>query len=245
VVQVETVAAPVETLGEVVFVDDGEAQFELGREMQLILVGWVINGTVTFGNHSGASLILPENRIVADQVFQPVDYFELKVRGRKGHLKILTPHELLLDGATPTVHEFASPEGVVLDVIRRDDAGDEDFTVRVELIEDPSLPNPRARLLALDVQDDLASALVTRGLPTRSARTLDLAGVTMSLTYTGEQVKIHDYLEGYKLEKGFRPFFIQRGEERFVTAPEDGADILLNPGDHIIVGDVLYALQKS
>ena len=231
--------------GTVVFVDDAEAQFELGREMQLILVGWVVNGTVTLGNHSGATLVLPENRIVPEQTFTPVDYFQLKIRGRKGHLNILEPNELRMDGAVPTQREFQNPEGLVLDILRRDDAGDEDFTVRVEIIEDPSLPNPRARLLALDVQDELAAALVTRGLPKRSERRLDLGGLSMSFTYTGESVHIHDYLDDYKTERGYNPFFIQRGEGRFVTAPEDGALIELEPGDHIIVGDVLYTLQKA
>ena len=131
-----------------------------------------------------------------------------------------------------------------MDILRRDDAGDEDFTVRVEIIEDPSLPT-RARLLALDVQDELAAALVTRGLPKRSERRLDLGGLSMSFTYTGESVHIHDYLDDYKTERGYNPFFIQRGEGRFVTAPEDGALIELEPGDHIIVGDVLYTLQKA
>jgi hypothetical protein len=100
-------------------------------------------------------------------------------------------------------------------------------------------------LLALDCADELAAALITRGLPTRSVRTLDLAGLSVSFTYTGEQVKVHGYLDSYKTDSGFRPFFVQRGQERFVTAPEDGADLMLNPGDHLIIGDVLYALQKS
>ena len=234
-----------DNLGTVVFVDDAAAQFELGREMQLVLVGWVVNGTVTFGNHSGATLVLPENRIVPEQQFEAVDYFQLKIRGRKGHLKILEPNELRMEGAPPTEMEYTNPEGVVLDILRRDDTGDEDFTVRVEIIEDPSLPNPRARLLALDVQDELAAALVTRGLPKRSERRLQLGGISMSFTYTGDAVHIHDYLNDYKTDKGYNPFFVQRGDSRFVTAPEDGALIELEPGDHIIVGDVLYSLQKN
>ena len=67
----------------------------------------------------------------------------------------------------------------------------------------------------------------------------------MSFTYTGDAVHIHDYLNDYKTDKGYNPFFVQRGDSRFVTAPEDGALIELEPGDHIIVGDVLYSLQKN
>jgi hypothetical protein len=230
---------------EVIAVDDASAQFELGRAMQLVQVGWVVNGTVTLGNHSGADLILPENRIVEEQTFIPVDYLELKVRGRKGNLKILSTTELLIDGKDVEETEIKNPEGVLIDVIRRDDVGDEDFVVRMELIEDPTLPNPRSRLLALDAEDDLAAALVTRGLPTRSSRVLQLSNITIDFNYDGETVTLSKYLDTYKKETGFNPFFIQRGNERFVTAPEDGADIVLNNEDHLIVGNVLYALRKN
>ena len=72
-------------------------------------------------------LVLPENRIVPEQIFTPVDYFQLK-HGRKGHLNILEPNELRM-AVVPTAR-LQNPEGLVLDILRRDDAGDEDFTVR-------------------------------------------------------------------------------------------------------------------
>src|SRR5690606_16894041 len=75
--------APTGAPGEVVFVDDEAAQFELGRRMQLVQTGWMVNGEVVCGNHRGADLVLPENRIRPDQTLVPRDYFRLKVRGRR------------------------------------------------------------------------------------------------------------------------------------------------------------------
>jgi len=40
-------------------------------------------------------------RIVEDQVFQVRNYFSMKIRGRRGHLEILSPSELLIDEADP------------------------------------------------------------------------------------------------------------------------------------------------
>ncbi|MEM6930584.1 MAG: hypothetical protein AAF602_26845, partial [Myxococcota bacterium] len=73
----------------VAFTDDTAAKFELGRPMHLILAGWSVNGEVVCGNHDGANLIIPENRIVEGQAFRSTDYFRLRVRGRRGELTVL------------------------------------------------------------------------------------------------------------------------------------------------------------
>ena len=65
----------------------------------------------------------------------------------------------------------------------------------------------------------------------------------MSFTHTGESKNLTIILMTTRPERSYNPFFIH-GEGRFVTAPEDGALIELEPGDHIIVGDVLY-MPKS
>lgn len=232
-------------LGEIVAVDDAEAQFELGRRMQLVHVGWTINGQVTCGNHSAADLVVPENRVVEGQIFTPMDYFELKVRGRRGTLQVRSPRELLIDGDDPSKDVYDEPEKVTIDVIRRDDAGEEDFAVRLQLVEDKALPDPRARLLEIDCGDPLAAALFTRGLPTRQPRTLDLAGIEVTLLYDGEGVVVSDYLASYRDGDGFKPFFIQHGGERFQTAPEDGSDIRLVPSDRLVVGNAVYVLREG
>jgi hypothetical protein len=233
-------------LGEVVAVDDSVAQFELGRRMQVVHVGWTLNGQVTCGNHAKADLIVPENRVVEDQPFAPCDYFVLKVRGRKGSLELRSPRELLINGDDPAQDVYEEPEKITIDVIRRDDQGEEDFAVRLQLRQDPSLPDPRARFLEIDCGDPLAAALFTRGLPTKQARELDLAGIRVTFFFDGEGVVLSKYLDTYADgQGGFKPFFVQHGEERFQTAPEDGADVRLLPGDRFVAGNAVYILRKG
>jgi len=230
----------------VYFVDDAEAQFELGRPLHLIMTGWMVNGEVVCGNHSEADLILPESRIVESQVFQPTDYFKLKLRGRKGQLDILAPSELLIDEDDPHEAVYEKPEDHIIDVIRRDDAGEEDFAIRLQIESDRKLPDPRARLVNIDFEDPLAAALITRGLPRGKPRTLELGALTATFTYDGSKVVITDYLESYQRgEDGYHPFFVQHGTGRFKTAPEDGANIELESGDRMVIGIAVYTLLEE
>jgi hypothetical protein len=230
----------------VVYVDDTEAQFELGRPMHLIMTGWMVNGEVTCANHTDAELVLPESRMVDNQMFKAVDYFKLKLRGRKGRLEILAPSELLIDEDDPSETIYEKPEAHIIDVIRRDDAGEEDFAIRLEIDTSQKLPDPRARLVCIDYEDPLAAALITRGLPRGKPRTLSLGTLTATFTFDGSGVTITDYLETYQRgDEGYHPFFIQRGDSRFTTAPEDGADIALNGGDRIVIGIAVYTLAEE
>lgn len=230
---------------EVLFVDDAEAQFELGRPLHVILAGWMVNGEVLCGNHQAADLVIPENRIEAEQSFEPVDYFRLRVRGRKGHLSLVADHEVLIDGERPTEMEYEHPDDRVIDVIRRDDAGEEDFTVRLRITEDAALPDPRARFVAMDFNDPLAAALVTRGLPQGQPRTVDLEGIRMTLTYADNRITVSDYLASYRRGAVYRSFFVQKHGGRFKTAPEDGASFDVEPGDRLIVGHSVFLLRQE
>jgi hypothetical protein len=229
--------------GEVVFVEDQQAQFELGRQAQLVHVGWMIAGAMICGNHTHAHLMLPENRITSDQVLEPRDYFLVKVRGRRGLVEVLSPSEVLVGGKAPTEQVYTELDSLQLDLIRRDEAGEEDFTVSLSIRVDKSLPNPRARLLAIDTDDLLAAALLTRGLPVRAPRRVELDGMQLTCQYDGERVTVSDYLEGYRDGGSFRPFFVQRGGQRFQTAPEDGASFVLEPGDRLVIGASVYVFR--
>jgi len=237
-------AAPAHTGPTVVCVNDNEAQFELGRPVHFVLSGWMINGTVTLGNHTGADLVLPENRVVEDQSFERTDYFRLKVRGRRGSLHILSQSEVLIDEDDAAESEYAKPADHVIDVIRRDEAGEEDFAVRMELLADPKLPDPRARFLALDFEDPLAAALLTRGLPRGQGRRITLGdGMQLTLTLRGDTVTVGDYLGTYRRpDGGYHPFFVQHGESRFTTAPEDGSEFEIGAGDRLVIGHGVYVL---
>lgn len=229
----------------IVYTDDTEAQFELGRPVHVILAGWMVNGEVTLGNHSGANLILPENRIVESQKFTACDYLKIKIRGRKGQLRVLARSELLVDENDPTQETYDNLEGHIIDVIRRDDAGEEDFAVRLTFQQDRSLPDPRARFVALDYEDPLAAALVTRGLPRGTSRTLELGPITMDFLYSGSSIEVTNYLDTYRDGDAFRPFFVQRDGKRFKTAPEDGSPIALSDGDRMVVGQAVYIVREE
>ena len=97
--------------------------------------------------------------------------------------------------------------------------------------------------MALDFEDPLAAALVTRGIGLDQSRELTLGGIRMSLLWDGEHLTITDYLDTYALPDGFAPFFVQTGNQRFVTAPENGEPIRLAPGDRFVVGTSVYLVK--
>ncbi len=225
-------------------VDDAEAQFELGRPLHLVLQGWMVNGEVVCGNHQAADLIVPENRMAPQQSFDPVDYFRLRLRGRRGTLSVLASHELLVDGQLPEAPEYSDPDAHTVEVIRRDENGEEDFTVVLQVVSDTALPDPRARLVSVDTSDPLTAALFTWGLPRGQQRVVDIDGIRLTLHYDREVVTVADYLDTYWVGGAFRPFFVQRSGRRFTTAPEDGASFELSPGDRLIVGHAVYLLRE-
>jgi hypothetical protein len=52
-------------------------------------------------------------------------------------------------------------------------------------------------------------------------------------------------LPSYKLGDGFRPFFVQRGEDKYKTAPEDGVDIRLSIGDRLVVDASVFEIVEG
>lgn len=226
--------------GDVVVVDDQDAQLELGRPGRLVQVGWMVNGQVSCGNHADADLVLPENRIAEDQAFEARTYFQLRVRGRRARLEVTDAAEVRVDGDAPAPDPYDDLEGRTISVIRRDDFGDEDFTVDLRVVADTALPDPRARLVEIDTEEPLAEALVVRGLPKGTVRELALGGLTVQARFDGASLTLSDYLATYRTDAGFRKVFVQTGGGRFVTAPEDGAPIQLAAGDRLVVDGAVY-----
>ena len=101
---------------------------------------------------------------------------------------MLAPSEVLVGGEVATEQVYTDLDGLQLEIIRRDEAGEEDFTVSLSIQTDRSLPNPRARLLAIDTDDLLAAALLARGLPVRAPRRVELDGLELTCQYDGEKV---------------------------------------------------------
>ena len=228
----------------VAVVDEADWQHELSRPARLALVGWMFTGTVVVGNHAGADVIVPENRSAPAQRFRPTDYLELYVRGRRGRFRLLSTAEASASlGGAPAV-ESEQVDGLAVSVVRRDDLGDPDFDVSLALVEDPGLPDPRARLLRLDRTDRMASALFTLGLPVRQARPVKLGSIAARATWDGERLTLEGYLHTYRRADGsWRPFFVRSAGGAFRTVPEDGAPLVLRRGDQLISGRSVYVFE--
>ncbi len=230
----------------VVYVDEAAWQMELARPARLVQLGWMVSGTVTVSNHQGATVAVPEARSEADQVFVKRDYFSLKIRGRRGQVRLLMPSDARLLVGGDEVAESSAPDEATLEVLRRDIDGEEDFAVVMSIRTLRGLPDPRARLLALDLEDPLAAALFVKGLPRSVARTLQLAAIRAVLTWTGQALTVDDYLGTYRKADGsFEPFFVSRGGAGFQTAPEDGEAFALAPGDRLLAGAELFELRLA
>ena len=235
-------AQPERTLGDVVFVDEKQAQFELGRPTRLVMMGWMITGEMTCGNHGNASMIVSENCLETDQDFTPVDYFRIKVRGRKRKLTILASSEVLVNGLEATGSDLDDLGDQPVDIIRRDPDGDPDFMVRLSVVKDRRLPDPRGLVMKIDHDEPMAASLFTTGVPVGEPRTVTLGGLNATIKAVDKGIEVDGYLDSYKTSDGFHPFFIQQGRERFQAAPEDGRLLHLNVGDRMLLGNVLYQI---
>jgi hypothetical protein len=230
---------------EVVVVDESNWQVELSRPARLVVVGWMASGDVLVGNHRDAGVILPENRADSEQVFEARDYFRLVVRGRRARTMLLDASEARLESDGESVLE-TKDAGALLEVVRRDPDGEPDFDVQLRLRPERMLPDPRARLLALDTDDSMVAALFALGLPLRKPRQVQLGRLSFSARYDGSELVLTDYLDSYQLPDGdFRPFFVKHGTAPFRTAPEDGSAIRLQPGDHLLMGVAVYRFDHG
>jgi hypothetical protein len=230
----------------VVSVDEAQWQFELSRPAQLLQVGWTLSGEAVVGNHRGCAIVIPEVRAFAEQAFMTLDYFRVHVRGKRGKIELLQEGDarILTNGAEAA--QVEQLEGVTLEVVRRDKDLEPDFDVSLSIQDEPGLPDPRARLLAVDVSDRLVAALFTTGLPLRAPRRVQLGPVTVTATYDGERLVLSEYLATYRLPDGsFQPVFVREGGRSYRTLPEDGATVTLSPGDQLIAGNCMYRFQPA
>ena len=238
-------ATPDADLG-VLSVDEAQWQFELSRPAQLLQVGWTLSGEVVVGNHRGCGIVIPEVRAFAEQAFMTLDYFRVQVRGKRGKVELLQEGDarILVNGSEAAQVDML--EGVTLEVVRRDKDLEPDFEVSLAIQDEPGLPDPRARLLAVDVEDRLVAALFTTGLPLRATRRVQLGPVTLTALFDGERLVLSDYLDSYRLPGGaFQPVFFREGSQSYRTLPEDGAAVTLGAGSQIIAGNCVYRFKPA
>ena len=74
---------------------------------------------------------------------------------------------------------------------------------------------------------------------------MSIEGFDVTMRLDGAEVALSDYLGSYRQDDGFFPFFVQHGEDRFQTAPEDGSPFVMRSGDRLIIGVAVYLLRES
>ena len=230
--------------GPVAVVDEADWQLELTRPARFILEGFMVSGTCTVGNHAGADIVLPENQERPGQVFAAMDYLQVSARGKRAKIKVLAPTELhITEGGLP-VSAVADPDAAVVAVLRRDADGEEDFRIPLSLERDNHLPDPRARLLAVNLGDRMVRALFTLGLPLRQHRSARLGALSCRVRFDGDCVELSDYLPSYRPDGDrFLPVFVSDKAGGFRTLPEDGSLVRLAPGDRLISGCAVYRFE--
>ena len=223
-------------------VDESEWQLELRRPARLRMEGWMVTGDVKIANHRGAQVVVPENRSQREQIFYPVDYFELFVRGKKGRVHLVSAPDarLVVDGVAAVDSDRL--EDAALAIVRRTVDGEEDFLVQLTLGKDDALPDPRAMRLQIETGDPMVRGLFTIGFPLRAPRLVELGPIRASGTFDGERLHLTDYLRTYRKKDGsFHPFFVRRPGGSFQTVAEDGALLLLEPGSDLIAGGAIFS----
>ena len=234
---------PLGDLGTVVVVEEHDWQLELGRPARLVHIGWMVGRPVTIGNHRGAELIVPENRAEPSQQFVASDYATLHVRGRSGQIHVSSSPDARLSVSGVACGETRDLANGRLEIVRRDLSGEEDFVVTLRVVEDPGLPDPRARLVVVNREDPMVAGLFTLGLPLRTARRVRLGPISATLAWDGADLKVHGYLEEYLRPDGsFVPMFVQNQGQPFRTFPEDGGTVRILPGDRLLCGLAVYQL---
>jgi hypothetical protein len=225
----------------VVAVEESQWTLELARPARLVQVGWMVAAEGVIGNHRGAQLVVPEVRTFPEQAFMTLDYFRVSARGKRGRVELVQDGEATLrikGGSAKSTDDLDNAE---LAIIRRDANLEPDFDVVLRFARDSNLPDPRARLLAIDEGDRLVMALFTLGLPLRSPRPVRLGPVQPTLTFDGTATVVSAYLSTYRTgASGFVPFFLREAGGNWRTFPEDGADVNLPRGAEIIAGNAVY-----
>ncbi len=228
----------------VAIVDEDEIQHQLASPARLVHIGWALSGEVTIGNHHGCDVVVPENQVQAGQLFEEQTYCSLRVRGQRGNIELLSADQARLSRHGESISKAKGLDEVLIEIIRRDEDGDEDFAVQLELEPKTEVPDPRGRLLAIDLSNRIVASLFTQGLPLGTKHRMRLGPIVATLHFDGVGAKIMNYLESYQLDSGlFAPFFQRKPGQSFQTLPQDGRPIQIQPGDELMAGVGVYRFE--
>ncbi|MCB9791964.1 MAG: hypothetical protein H6741_04485 [Alphaproteobacteria bacterium] len=230
----------------IAIVNEERWQMEMARPARLLLLGWAISGEAVVGNYRECAVVVPESRSEPHQLFHAHEYFKVKVRSNRGKAQLLDPDEARMRVDGEQKRTTLDIDKVEFEIIRRDADGDEDFSIMLRIDPDIELPDPRARLLAIAHSDRMAQALFTVGFPQAAKRKVRLGPVRCYGTFVGGRLTLSDYLRTYRQPDGrFLPFFIRKADGVFRTVPEDGREVVIEPGDQVLVERSLYEFKAS
>ena len=228
----------------VAIVDEDEIQHQLASPARLVHIGWALSGEVTIGNHYGCDVVVPESQVQEGQLFEEQTYCSLRIRGHRGKIELLSEDQARLSRNGEPISKAKGLDQVLIEIIRRDEDGDEDFAVRLELDPKTEVPDPRGRLLAIDLSNRIVASLFTQGLPSGTKHRMRLGPIVATLHFDGAGAKVMNYLESYQLASGaFATFFLRKPGQVFQTLPQDGRPIQLQPGDELMAGVAVYRFE--
>ncbi len=227
-------------------VREDDWQIELSRPARLVVEGWMVTGDITVTNHHRPGVALPENQSRPEQRFAPQEYFQIRVRGDRAEIHTLGAMDARLSVDGEDLLGTAATDRARMLVLRRDDLGRPDFEIGLRLVVDGELPDPRAQLLAFIDPPRVVRAMFTLGLPLRDEREITLGPVQLEAHFDGERLTLRDYLDSYRLGPGrYHPFFVRREGDGWITVPEDGEDVVLEPGDRLMAGATVYRFERA
>jgi len=234
-------------VGPVATVEATAARRELGAPLRLVLIGWMVSGTRTLGNHPGADFVVPEWKESPAEVFAPALALRVTVAAGAARVERLDTDaaRLRLDGRLVAQAEAGSE--LHIELARRAPGGAERFPVPLRLAPDPSLPEPRAWLLAVDRRGLSTRALLCAGLHPGPRRALRLGPIAVSAQVDAAgALVLSGYADTYARPDGtWAPFFVSVAGGPWRTAPEDASPLRLAAGDRLLAGAALYAVLRG
>ena len=166
---------------------------------QLRLVGWVTRGEQSFGNHTGADMIVPESCLGDSGHLHSTDYFHVKTRRGKGTVSSFGHQDgLLFNKASqmPSLEKETQFDigKVYLECIRRDDMGEADFSIYIHKEDKISIPgytffSPSSFSDKVEISS-MQKSFLTFGLFHQSTVQLDIENIAVSHSSDGVFLQI-------------------------------------------------------
>ena len=202
------------------------------------MVGWVTRGEQTFGNHTGADMVVPESCLGNSEHLRSTDYFQVKTRRGKGTVSAVGHKDgLLFNKASqmPSLEKETQFDigKVYLECIRRDDLGEADFSIYIHREEKISIPgytffSPSSFSDKVEVSS-MQKSFLTFGFSHGSTIQLDIENIEVAHSNEGVSLQILGVDTDTK-----RIFIKDPSNDTFIQV--NSKKFKLTPGMQIIIG---------